>query len=129
MSAEGAYRAALLAALGTAEGLNGVYEAPPERAGEPWAELGDLLSFDWSTKDIAGRELRSTVTLRDRGDSPARLHDLAAATDAAVQAMPRDLGGWRIAGLVLVRIRIIHEAPDGWRAIIDHRARALAADP
>lgn len=125
MSAEQAWQAAMIAALATVAGLNGIYQGPPAAASEPWAELGELLTFDWSTKDLAGRELRSTIMLRDRGDDAARVHTLAAAADAAVQGIARDLDGWRIASLVLVRNRIVRAAPRGWTAIVEHRVRML----
>ncbi len=115
----------MVALVGVA-GLNGVFAGPPVRASEPWAELGELLSFDWSTKDIIGRELRTTIFLRDRGDSPARLYELAAAADAAVQGVARDLDGWRIASLVLTRTRVVRDG-GGWTAMVEHRVRMLAA--
>jgi hypothetical protein len=126
MTAEQAWQAALVDMLRSMDGLNGVYEGPPVKASEPWAELGELLSFDWSTKDMAGRELRSTVFVRDRAEGPARLHTLAAAVDAAAQAVPRDLEGWRIASLTLIRNRIMRDRPGGWTAMVEHRVRLLA---
>ena len=76
MSAESVVQAAVLAAVRGVAGLNGVYLGPPVKATVPFAELGDLLSGDWSVKDRAGRELRLIVTVRDAGDSPARAQAL-----------------------------------------------------
>lgn len=125
MNAEQTWQATLLIMLRSINGLNGVYEGPPVKASEPWAELGELLSLDWSTKDMAGRELRSTVFVRDRTETPSRLHDLAAAVNGAVMATGPTLDDWRIASLVLIRTRIIRDRPGGWTAIIEHRVRML----
>ncbi|MBY0582428.1 MAG: DUF3168 domain-containing protein [Sphingomonas sp.] len=125
MNAEQVWQAALLAALRGMAGLNGVYDGPPSRANAPWAELGDMLSTDWSTKDAAGRELRSTILLRDRAETPERLHALAATADDVVQAIARDLGDWQIASLILIRLRIIRDRPGGWTGLIEHRVRML----
>jgi hypothetical protein len=125
MSAAEAWRGALLAAVRGIDGLNGVYDGPPVKASAPWAELGELLAIDWSTKDMAGRELRSPVLLRDRAETPARLHVLAAAVDDAVSGITGDLDGWRVASLVLIRHRVIGDRPGGWSAIIEHRVRLL----
>lgn len=132
MSAEGAFHAAMLAALTQAGDfggvLNGVFEGPAVKASEPYAEIGELLSTDWGTKDLAGRELRSAIIIRDRTDSPARLHALAAAADAAMATVPREIGGWRIASLVLLRTRIIRTAPGLWAAMVEHQIRLIQAD-
>lgn len=126
MNAEQAWQAAMVAALNEVAGLNGVYAGPPVKGSEPWAELGELMSIDWSTKDAVGREIRSTILLRDRTELPSRLHDLAAAADAAVQGIGRTLDGWQVASLVLIRTRIIRDRPGGWTAMIEHRVRMLA---
>lgn len=125
MSAEAVFQAALLAALRTVPGLNGVYEGRPDKASEPWAELGELRSIDWSTKDAPGRELTTTLMLRDRSDSGAAVQALAAACDAAVLDIGRDLDGWRVASLVMVRTRIVRDPPRAWTALIEHRVRLL----
>lgn len=138
MSAEWVFHAAMLAALKQAGdfggALNGVFEGPAVKASEPYAELGELLSSDWGAKDLAGRELRSAIIIRDRTEGPARLHVLAAAADAAMATIPRDLlggqsgAGWRIASLVLLRTRIIRTAPGLWAAMVEHQIRLIQAD-
>lgn len=130
MSAERLFQAALAAALSDALGerLNAVLIGPAATATgpatAPYAELGELLSADWSTKDALGRELRSLVTIRDTGDAPARLHDLADDAAAAIAAISPALPPWHIASLVLVRQRLMRERT-GWAALIEHRARLL----
>lgn len=126
MSAESVVQAAMLVAVRGVAGLNGVYLGPPVKATVPYAELGDLLSGDWSVKDRAGRELRLIVTVRDAGDSPARAQVLAGAVGAAIEALPRDLGGWRVASVVLVRSRLMSAAGGRWNASVEYRVRVLA---
>lgn len=131
MSAESVMRAALVTALRgdavLAAGLNGVFEGPPVKATPPYAEIGELLSGDWSVKDRAGRELRLMVTVRDAGDAPGRLHALAGAVGDAIEALPRDLDGWRVASVAFVRTRMPRQAPGRWATVIEYRVRMLAA--
>lgn len=137
MSAEGLFHDAALAAIRADPAfggvLNGVFEGPAVKATEPFAEIGELMSGDWSTKDLAGRELRTAIIIRDRAESPTRLHALAAAADTAMAGVARDLdgdgadggAGWRIASLVLLRTRIIRTAPGLWAAMVEHRVRMI----
>ncbi|MDF0486786.1 DUF3168 domain-containing protein [Sphingomonas sp. H39-1-10] len=127
MSAESLVQAALLAALKDIAGLNGVFEGPPVKATPPYAEIGETLSGDWSVKDRDGRELRMAVTIRDAAETPARVQALAAGAVAAIEALPRDLGAWRIASLAFVRSRLLRPAPGRWSAVIEYRVRMLAA--
>jgi hypothetical protein len=125
MSAETALQAAVLQAMRgnavLAAGSNGVFQGLAVRASTPYLELGELLSVDWSVKDRTGREVRLTVTVRDAGDTPARLHALADAAGAAIEALQRDLPGWRIAGVLFVRRRSLRGPPGSWAATIDYR--------
>lgn len=125
MSAEDAARAGLIAALETLE-LNGVFESTPARARTPYAVLAPVLGGDWGTKDRAGRELRIGATLHDDGPFPARLQALLGEAGAAIEAMPRDLDGWRVASCVLVRSRIAGAGPERWSGSVDYRVRVLA---
>ncbi|RUN77540.1 DUF3168 domain-containing protein [Sphingomonas sp. TF3] len=126
MSAESVVQAAVLAALRGVAGLNGVYLGPPVKATVPFAELGDLLGGDWSVKDRMGRELRLLVTVRDAGERPARVQALAEAVGAAIEAVPRNLAGWRVASVVLVRSRLSGAAGGRWNASVEYRVRVLA---
>ncbi|WP_242183882.1 DUF3168 domain-containing protein [Sphingomonas sp. CARO-RG-8B-R24-01] len=127
MSAERTLQAAALAALRAVAGLNGVFLGPPVRATAPFAELGDLIAIDWSTKDLAGREIRLMVTLRDAAEGPGRIETLAAGVVAAIEAIPRDLPGWRLASVVLARLRITGGSPGQWSASVDYRIRMMEA--
>ena len=130
MSAQTVLGEALVAALkahaGVARVVTAVFDAPPVRAARPYAEVAEALLTDWSTKDMAGREGRIAIVLRDAGERPVRLRDLAGEVDAAVEALPRDLGeGWRIASLVPVRSRIVREGDGLWAGTNEYRVRML----
>ncbi|MEG3176622.1 DUF3168 domain-containing protein [Sphingomonas sp. RB3P16] len=127
MSAESVVQAAILTAVRAVAGVNGVYLGPPTKATPPYAELGELLGGDWSVKDRAGRELRLIVTVRDAGESATRAQALAGAVGAAIEAVPRDLAGWRVASVVLVRSRCAAAAAGRWNASVEYRVRVLAA--
>lgn len=126
MSAETILQAAALAALRDVAGLNGVYRGAAVKATPPYAELGDVLAIDWSVKDRPGRELRLLATLRDAGDTPDRVTALAEAAGIALESLPRDLPGWRIASLVLVRTRTASGPAGRWSASVEYRVRMLA---
>ncbi|MET3824874.1 hypothetical protein ABIC16_000567 [Sphingomonas sp. PvP055] len=125
MSAESVLQAAVLAKLRAVAGLNGVYAGPPVRATPPFAELGELIALDWGAKDRAGRELRLLVTLRDAGETAVRLAALIASVGAAIEALPRDLPGWRVASVGLVRSRSWGTSPGQWSASMDYRIRMM----
>lgn len=120
-------QAALVAALRGVPGLSGVFDGPPARAAYPYAVIGQAVASDWSHKSARGREIRLSVTLWDDGLSAARLHGLMALAEDAIEAIPRDLAGWRIASLVFVRSRALRNAAGPWAGTIDYRARLIAA--
>lgn len=128
MSFETALQAALLAALAAeptiAAHANGVFVERPVRATPPWIELGELLAVDWSTKDARGRELRIAVTVRDLAESPTRLLDLLDAAGAAIEALPREVGGWRLGAAVFLRSRTLREPGGQWLGVTEWRLRA-----
>lgn len=130
MSAEsvvhGAFVAALRGSAAFGGEVNGVFEGPAVKASAPYAEVQPLIAVDWSTKDRAGRELRPGVTIRDAGETPARLHALIGAACDAIEAMPRGLDGWRVVSLVFGRSRMTREAAGRWAATIEYRVRVLA---
>ena len=130
MSAQEALAGAVLAALEAhaplAEALNGVHAAPPVRATPPWALVGEMIVQDWSTKTEAGRDIRFRVAIFEEAERAGRLGGLMAGAESAIEAMERDLAGWRIASLVFQRARIVRgEGP--WRAEVEYRARMLGA--
>jgi hypothetical protein len=130
MSAQTVLGEAVVAALkahpGVAAVVTAVFDAPPVRAARPFAEVAEALLTDWSTKDLAGREGRIAIVLRDAGERPVRLRELAGEVDAAVEALPRALPeGWRIASLVPVRSRIVREGAGLWAGTNEYRVRML----
>lgn len=122
-------QAAAAAALGAIEGL-GVYEGPPVQAGFPYAVADAGLEADWSHKSGSGREVRLAVTIRDKGERPARLRRLMAEAEAALAAIAGPFAGWRLVTLQFLRARLV---PDGrgaggmgsWAGVIELRARML----
>ncbi len=126
MSAETVLIDAAKAALAGVAGLNRVESGASIRATAPFAEIGPVESRDWGTKDREGREIRLTVTVRDAAEQAARLQELAEAVTAAVEGMPRELAGWRVASLAFVRGRTASEKAGLWAASLEWRARMLA---
>jgi hypothetical protein len=129
MSAEQLLADAVLTAIGEALGdqVNGVFDGPAVKASAPWVELGPLVAADWSTKDTVGREVRLVLTVRDRAERAARTHALAAAVGGAVEDVPRDLDGWRIASIAFVRARVVGDRPGEWSAQVEYQIKLLAA--
>jgi hypothetical protein len=130
MSVQALLSAAMVQALrdhaGLADVVTGVFDAPPVRAARAYAVVEEALLGDWSTKDMAGREGRLAVTLYDGGERPVRLRALAGEAEAAIDAMPRDIGGgWRVVTLVFVRGRIVREGDGRWAAMSEWRVRML----
>lgn len=127
--ATAALQAALVAALhGDATlgpALSGVFDGPPPRAAFPYAAIGAAIESDWSHKTGRGREIRLVLSLWDDGATAARLHGLAAAAEGAIEAMTRDLDGWRLVSLAFLRARILRDAAGPWGATIEYRARLL----
>lgn len=122
-------QAAVVAALSTAPGINGVvsgiFDGPPPRATFPYIAIGDGVVSDWSTKTQVGRELRIAVTVWDDGEMPERLHALVAAVETALATLPRDLPGWRVASLVFLRSLVVRDANGPWAGLVEHRVRIL----
>lgn len=129
MSARALLQAAVKRALEEhaplANDVTGVFDAPPSRAARPYALVEEPVLADWGTKDLAGREGRISVLVHDAGE-PARLRMLIEAAEAAVGAMPPNLGeGWRVTSLSLVRSRIVREGEGRRVAASEWRVRVL----
>lgn len=127
-----ALQAAALAALRSIKGL-GAYEGPPVQAAFPYAIADVGPESDWSHKSAAGREVRLAVTIRDKGEKPARLRRLAAEAEEVLAGLSADLGEWRVASFVFLRSRMVADGsargassqPPGWASVIEYRARML----
>ncbi len=126
--ADAALQQAVVAALGghaaLASAVSGIFDGPPARAAFPYVAIGPIVSTDWSHKSGTGREHRLTLSIWDGGG--ADLHGLMAEAEAALGALPRDLGGHDLVTLVYLRGRIARDADGPSAAILDYRARTLA---
>jgi hypothetical protein len=103
----------------------GVFDGPAPRVSFPYVSIANGSVSDWSTKTIKGREIILMLTVWDDGEDVARLQNLMQAVEDSVGAIPRDLGGWRVASLVYLRSRIVRNADGPWAGMIDHRVRVL----
>lgn len=126
-----AVQTALMAALQAhapfAGAISGIFDGPPRRASFPYAAIGDAVSADWGSKGARGREIRIAVMLHDDGERPGRLHGLMAAAEDAIEAMARDLEGWRVASLVFLRARVARDVDGPWLGTVEYRVRVMAA--
>ena len=109
-----------------AEELTGVLDRPPPRIAFPYISIGDGSVTDWSTKTAQGREIRIGLTLWDDGEQATRLHQLMGHIEDAVEALPRDLPGWRIASCVFLRTFVARNPAGAWAGVIDYRFRLLS---
>lgn len=123
MSAGGALQTAVAAALSGVSELTGVFDGPPARVAYPYVALDATTETDWSHKTGEGREVMLAITLWD--DQPVRLHGLADAIEASLQALPA-IDGWQLVTMRLVRRRVIRDVAGPWAGAIDFRARMLA---
>jgi hypothetical protein len=68
------------------------------------------------------------ATLTAEGERPARLRIAAGAAEAALRALGGGgLGGWHLVTMQHVRTREVRRPKGGWAAVIEFRARLLAA--
>ena len=118
---------AALAALRGVDGLNNVYDGAPLAAAFPHALIETGPESDWSHKSGEGRELRLSISVRDKGERPERLRNLVAGIEAATMAIGPNLAGWRLVTLIFLRGSMLREAGAAWTAAIEYRARLLKA--
>jgi hypothetical protein len=126
MRASAVLAEAAVAALRAIPELALVQEGAPIQAGVPHAVVETGPEALWGGTAAPGRELRLIVTLRDRGESAARIHRLAGAAEAQAMGLEGPLPGWRLISLHLVAGRTARDAK-GWTARLEWRARLLAA--
>ena len=133
MSAGEVVRAALLAALRADPRFAGI--GTDGGAGEvadrqlPSLRVDAPQVADWSTKDAAGREVRTAVALRVAAGQADRLPALVAAAEGAGVALGGDLDGWRVASAVLLRSASFSPDARVRAALVEHRVRVLQAPP
>jgi hypothetical protein len=126
MSAGERLQAAVIEALQAVAGL-GCYAGPPVQAAVPYAMVEAGPESDWSHKSGRGREVRLAITLRDEGESAARLRRLMEEGEEAIQAIPHEVEGWRIVTFHFLRSRLLPPRTGGetWVGIAEFRARML----
>lgn len=129
MSASEALRQAALAAVEAIDGM-AAYDAAPVQAVFPYAEVSAGPETDWGHKSAIGREVRLSATIRDAGESPARLRRLMEEAEAALQALG-GIAGWQLVTVRFLGSRTVRERGSGrsggsWAGLIEFRARLLA---
>ena len=131
MSARAVLAAAVADRLRAEPALGGVavFDAPPVRAGLPYAVVEEAVLAAWGTKSWSGREARFAVIAWDAGERPTRLRELLGTIDEAVEELPVALGeGWRTASARVVRSRIARAPPDRWVGSVDVVVRMWKED-
>jgi hypothetical protein len=124
-----ALQVAAIQALQAVTGLSGVYAGPPLQAVFPHAVVDAGLESDWSHKGALRREVRLAVTIRDKGERPARVQGLMALSGALLDLLGGETGGWRLVTIGHLRSRLVPPragGADSWAGVIEYRARMLA---
>lgn len=124
MSAQSVLQAALVAALSGIEGITGVFDGPPEDQALPYVSVEGGSTIDWSHKTARGREHRIGVTVFEEAGRATRLRGILDAATEAIEALPADLDGHRVASVVFVRERIVRGAGP-WAGVLEYRVRTL----
>jgi hypothetical protein len=129
MSFEAELHAAVMEALRSEADIlataNGVFLERPVRASPPYLVLGPLTSADWSAKGASGREVRVTAQVHDAGESWTRTVALLGAAGRALEALPRNLNGWSLGSVTMLRSRTTRDGAGGWLGMVDYRVRAM----
>lgn len=106
----------------------GVFDLPPARVSPPYAIVEDPVLQAWDGAGVTGRVGTLAVQVRDAGEQPARLRQISDAIEAALAALPADIGaGWRLAGLALARSRVTRTR-DGWVGRTEWAVRLFRAN-
>jgi hypothetical protein len=107
--------------------LNAVAEEAPGRTELPWLAIAASASADWSTKDLAGREVRIALELHCRGDGLGTGAALMRAIESRIGALPGVQDGFQIVTSQFLRARS-EQRPANTRAmLLEYRFRVLAA--
>lgn len=135
MSAEGAIRAAAVAALRADAALtalvNGIHDGAQVQASEPYIQVGECVGTDWGAKGLDGREVRLSLALLDKGETPGAIAAMLGRVEVAMRGVDGDVrDGWRIVGVRIVRSRVARAVPSqrrdgGWQGVADYRMRAV----
>jgi len=123
-------RAALIAWLAAdpalAGTLNAVVEEAPSRTALPWLAIAASASADWSTKELAGREVRVALELHCRGDRPDTAATLVSAIESRITALPAAQSGFRVVTTQFLRARAEQRAANTRAILLEYRFRVLS---
>ncbi len=123
-------RAALIAWLAAdpalAGTLNAVVEEAPNRTALPWLAIAASASADWSTKELAGREVRVALELHCRGDRPDTAATLVSAIESRITALPAAQSGFRVVTAQFLRARAEQRAANTRAILLEYRFRVLS---
>ena len=121
--AVGALVTSLVAALRKVPGFSQVSDGVPIQAGDAAVAIDVGPETDWGFKGGEGAELRIAVVLTCGGEAPGRTRMLGERVRAAVSTVGPELGGWRLANMVMLRSRVLRETGPKWTAVVEYRAR------
>lgn len=121
-----AVRDALTAALHARAELAGValFDRDPAANVLPRIEVAEAQEADWSAKDFRGREVRTAVAIRVSEGQRGRIAALTDAVEQAGEGLTGDIGGWRVAGALFLRVRGVPER-GGYASLVEHRIRVI----
>lgn len=109
-----------------AAALNIIADENPVTATAPWLGIVASAAVDWSTKDLAGREIRLALELNTRGDDARGAIDLGRAIVARLDAIPRAQNGCVVASTHFLRSRAERRADNIRAILLEYRFRVLA---
>lgn len=135
MSAEGAMRAAVVAALGGDAALmalvNGIHDGAPVQASAPYVVVAECAGADWGAKGVDGREVRLSISLHDKGDTSVAIAEMLGRVEAVMRGIESLVGGWRVVTMRFVRSRVARSVTsqrrdEGWQGVVDYRMRVVS---
>lgn len=118
--------AALRAHAPLADGLTGVFDAPPPGQAYPYLSFGPDVMADASHKTGEGRDHRLQLSLWDDGPDTIRLMGLMAGVESALMSLPGDLDGHRLVNCRLARSLVLRDPMGVDQGVMEFRARTFA---
>lgn len=125
MAVQAAAMAAMRAHAPLADAVSGIFDGPPPGACFPYVAMADSPCADWSWKGGRGREIRLAVSVWDAEARSARLQGLMREVEAAIEAMPAALEGWRVVTLDFLRSRVARDRDGPWSGMVEYRVRVV----
>ncbi|HEU0043851.1 hypothetical protein [Sphingomonas sp.] len=104
-----------------------VFDAPPVRAGLPYAVIEEPVLKSENAAGVQGRTGMLAISFHDDGERPLPLRGMVAFADELIALLPTEIGeGWRIGGLALARSRLTR-TKEGWTARSEWSVRMFRA--